>query len=511
MKGIMNIRFIFIVAVLVVATACGESTSVSPRASQEPEATSTETQTAPEPSPSTPIPTATPEPPAEPEFEATLEGDDLAKFQSLPVEFRYALQREYDETRDRAGRATALGYLRDLPDEILPIAEILSPEALSKFEEVSTRSQQSVLLGGYAEAFRASGRSSERDPESAVHPAPILAQMVDMVHEMEFGDGEVHLPPTAEALSAEALGKLDETDPLIRRAFLLIWRNLRVPEEERDTFVTKLERALLSAPSELPPLEELGLSQDALDALEDVPNLRTFVDEYVAANLARTGAWDSVGTEYSGAMLLESLIARASTPEGSRMFAQGLLPVTTYQPPPLISHNRPVWGFWPLWAIPPFFRDMQPNDLVVEWPDHELVLSLEALAKLDSLDAPLREAFEKYWYGTGSLPNDVHWMAGIVIRWERDLRALPFDTLPEIEELLSGEDLAAYQQLDEFMQKIIIDDIALDFLHGQTWPTSSTTVNTYHTTPEEFLEALKTSVSRTVQEASKHAARRGGS
>ena len=102
-------------------------------------------------------------------------------------------------------------------------------------------------------------------------------------------------------------------------------------------------------------------------------------------------------------------------------------------------------------------------------------------------------------------------MAGIVVRWERDLRALPFDTLPEIEELLSGEDLAAYQQLDEFMQKIIIDDIALDFLHGQTWPTSSTTVNTYHTTPEEFLEALKTSVSRTVQEASKHAARRGGS
>ena len=215
MKGIRYIQFIFIVAVLVVGMACQQTADPaasppSPTADAIPSQTEAATEPIPSPTP-TPISTATPEPPAEPEFAATLEGDDLAKFQSLPVEFRYALQREYDETRDGAGRATTLGYLRDLPDEILPIAEILSPEALSEFEELSTRSQQSVLLGGYAEAFRASKRSSERDPESAVHPAPILAQMVRMVYEMEFGDGEVHLPPTAEALSAEALRKLDET------------------------------------------------------------------------------------------------------------------------------------------------------------------------------------------------------------------------------------------------------------------------------------------------------------
>ena len=510
MKRIMNIRFIFIVAVLVVATACGESTSVSPRASQEPEATSTETQTAPEPSPSTAMPTATsivPEPTVAPEFEATLEGDDLAKFQSLPVEFRYALLREYDEARVGVGRATTLGNLRDLPDEVLPIAEFLSPEALSKFEELSTRSQHSVLLGAYAEAFRASRRS----PESAVHPASILAQMVRMVHEMEFGDGEVHLPPIRASLSAEALRKLDETAPLIRRAFLLIWRNVTIPEEQRDDYLAKLEGALLVTPSQLPPLEELGLSQDALKTFEDVPNLKTFVDEYVAASLARTGTWDSVGTEYSGAMLLESLIARASTPEGSHMFAQGLLPGATYQPPPLISHFWPGGGFWPMWAVPPFFRDMQPDDLVAEWPDHELVLSQEALAKLESLDAPLQEAFDKNWYGTGALPNDVHWMAGIVIRWERDLRVIPFDTLPEIEELLSEDDLALYRRLPASMQKIIVNDIAYDLLHGRTSPTSSTSVGTYHTTPEEFLEALKASVSRTVRDASEHEKRRGGS
>ena len=479
MKGIMNIRFIFIVAGLVVGMACQQTADPADAIPSQTEAAT--------------------EPPAE--FEATLEGDDLAKFQSLPVEFRYALLREYDEMRVGVGRATILGSLRALPDEVLPIAEILSPEALSKFEELSTRSQQSVLLGAYASAFRV----------SSVHPASILAQMVRMVHEMEFGDGEVHLPPIRASLSAEALRKLDETAPLIRRAFLLIWRNVTIPEEQRDDYMAKLEGALLVTPSQLPPLEELGLSQDALKTFEDVPNLKTFVDEYVAASLARTGTWDSVGTEYSGAMLLESLIARASTPEGSHMFAQGLLPGANYQPPPLISHFWPGGGFWPMWAVPPFFRDMQPDDLVAEWPDHELVLSQEALAKLESLDAPLQEAFDKYWYGTGALPNDVHWMAGIVVRWERDLRVIPFDTLPEIEELLSEDDLALYRRLPASMQKIIVNDIAYDLLHGRTSPTSSTSVGTYHTTPEEFLEALKASVSRTVRDASEHEKRRGGS
>ena len=388
MKGLKDIRFVFIVAVLVVGMACQQTADPaasppSPTADTIPSQTEAATRTD---SFSYTHPNSDSNADS-PRTARRVRGDPRRRRpRQVPKSSRRVPVRtaeEYDETRDGAGRATTLGYLRDLPDEILPIAEILSPEALSEFEELSTRSQQSVLLGGYAEAFRASRRSSERDPESAVHPAPILAQMVRMVYEMEFGDGEVHLPPIRASLSAEALRKLDETAPLIRRAFLLIWRNVTIPEEERDDYLAKLEGTLLVTPSQLPPLEELGLSQDALKTFEDVPNLKTFVDEYVAASLARTGTWDSVGTEYSGAMLLESLIARASTPEGSHMFAQGLLPDATYQPPPLISHFWPDGGFWPMWAVPPFFRDMQPDDLVVEWPDHELVLSQEALAKLE--------------------------------------------------------------------------------------------------------------------------------
>ena len=513
MKGIKHIRllFFFIIVVLVVAMGCGKSSSVT-------NAVPAETQATPKPTPTpTPIPTVTPVPPeepSEPAFEDTLEGEDLAKFQGLPSEFRDALNHVAETPQHPQTPFTsheeALEFLRGLPDDVQPVSEVLPPETLDMFNELSDDDRSFVLLDMYARTFSENEFYPDSpEPERQALLEGLFEQLVKQVYEMEFGDGEVHLPPVGETLSADALRKLDEIDPLIRRAFLLQWRNLRVPEDERDDLTAKLERALLAAPLELPPLEELGLSQDALKALEDVPNLRTFVEEFVAAGLADTGGWDTVGTEYSGAMLLESIIERASTPEGSRMFAQGLLPVMTYQPPPLISHFWPGGGFWPLWAIPPFFLDMQPEDIVTEWPDHELVLSQEALAKLSSLDAPLQEAFKKYWYGTGPLPNDAHWMAGLVVRWERDLRALPFDTLPEIEDLLSGDDLAAYRQLDEFTQTLIIDDIALDLLHGETFPTSSTTVNTYHATPEEFIEALKVSVSRTVQEASKHAARRG--
>ena len=449
----------------------------------------------------------TSEGPSDSEFEATLEGDDLAKFRSLPAEFKDALNHVAETPQHPQSPFTsyeeALKFLRGLPADVQPISEVLPLETLDALNELSDNNRSFLLLDVYSRTFGGDEFFAE-SPESERQALRegLFEDIVNQVHRMEFGDGEVHLPPMAEALSAEALSKLDEIDPLIRRAFFLIWWNTRMPEQERDDFVTKLQRALLDAPTELPSVGELGLSQEALETLEDVPNLRTFVEEYVAADLASTSAWDSVGTESRGAMFLESFIARASTPEGSRMFAKGLLPVTTYQPPPLISHYRPVWGFWPLWAIPSFFRDMQPDEFVAEWPDHELVLSQEALAKLDSLDAPLQEAFEKYWYGTGPLPNEVHWMAGIVIRWERDLRTLPFDTLPEVEELLSAEDLAVYRRLDPSSRNVVTSQIAYDVLYGRTWLKDiQKTVYAYDTTPDEFLDALETSVSATVRDA----------
>ena len=93
MKGIRDIRVIFIVAVLVVGMACQQTAdpAASPP-SPTADAIPAQTRAVPEPSPSptpTPIPTespATPEPTAEPEFEATLEGEALAQYERLSEE-----------------------------------------------------------------------------------------------------------------------------------------------------------------------------------------------------------------------------------------------------------------------------------------------------------------------------------------------------------------------------------------------------------------------------------------
>ena len=305
MQRIMSIRLIFIVATAsLIALACTASPAASPSVPAG-DAMPAKARATPEPTPSptaTPIPTATPVTPA---FEDTLEGEDLTKFRGLPSEFQDAL-RHVAETPQHpqtpfTAHEEALEFLRGLPDDVQPVSEVLPPETLDMFNQLSDDNRSFVLLDMYARTFS----DKEFYPDSPETERQALLegmfeQLVKQVYEMEFGDGEVHLPPVRATLSADALRKLDEIDPLIRRAFLLQWRNLRVPEDERDDLAAKLERALLAAPLELPPPEELGLSQEALKALEDVPNLRTFVEEFVAADLADTGGWDTVGTEYSG-------------------------------------------------------------------------------------------------------------------------------------------------------------------------------------------------------------------
>ena len=444
------------------------------------------------------------------QFGASLAGDDLAKYRGLPVEFRESLDGLAALPASEYERATpheqAIGYLRALPADTRSVSEVLAQDALDMFDELSEENRRVVLLDVYSRVF---GGERSVDSGEVGGLENEFAAMLMVVHQMEFGDGKVHLPPMDETLSAVALVKLDDIAPIIRRAFHLIWRNWRVPEEERDDAAAKLERALLAAPLEPPPVQEAGLSQGALDALDGVPNLRAFVEEYIAADLARTGEWDTVGTEYEGAMFLEGFIAYVSTPGGSRMFAQGLVPVETYQPLALVSRFAPADGFWPLWAVPPYFREMQPDDMVVEWPDHEEVLSPEALAKVNSLDVPMREAFEKYWYGAGPLPNDARWMALIVVGWERDLLALPFDTLPNVEELLSMDDLAVYRGLPSSQQNVITGDVAHSLLRGRAWWKTEEGAHeeafTYYATPEEFLDALKMSASWQVRDAARNA------
>ena len=114
-----------IVSILVVATlaACSESPPPSP------EPTVDAFTVAPT---STPVPTPSPTPVVP--FEDSLSSADLARFQALPVEVQGALAAESLES----GNDNALRYLRDMPDDAVPVSEILEPVTQTILETILT-------------------------------------------------------------------------------------------------------------------------------------------------------------------------------------------------------------------------------------------------------------------------------------------------------------------------------------------------------------------------------------
>ena len=191
------------VVLCIAVLACGTS---SPPVQSSPvtNAVPAESQTTPEPSPSTVTPTDTPA--AEPEFETTLAGDDLAKFQSLPDEFRDALQQEYQETN----AATTLSYLRGLPDEAVPISEVLEPVALGWFGVLQPDDQRFLLLEGYPEVYR-------REAQDGGDLGGFLFVYQHMV-EIVFDNRGVKLPPPERSTLGGRLGqaRLDGAAPVAR-------------------------------------------------------------------------------------------------------------------------------------------------------------------------------------------------------------------------------------------------------------------------------------------------------
>jgi hypothetical protein len=71
-------------------------------------------------------------------FEQSLSSDDLAKFGSLPIEFRSALLEEALV----ASNDHALAYLHDLPDNAMPIAELLSTDVMERFGKLPKKYQR---------------------------------------------------------------------------------------------------------------------------------------------------------------------------------------------------------------------------------------------------------------------------------------------------------------------------------------------------------------------------------
>lgn len=406
-------------------------------------------------------------------FEAVLAGDDLARFEGLPAEFQEALHEESEET----SIATALQYMRELPDEVTPIAEILPPEALGRFEELSPRYRRAVLLG-YDEAFK---KRPGRDPAELPPPSAILAGMVETVHQVEFGDHKAFLPPMADTLSQKALAKLGSVDPMMRRAFELIWDNRKVLSEEVDGLARRFEEALLAAPVTLPDIADVGLSAHSLELLDEIPAARRFVVEWLAAEIVQDAGWRS-----KAATSMDEFLGQFRTREDRANLARLHLPDGW----PVVCHFGPSLGVWLTWALPEVFRDMPPNHLMAEWPSHRDALSPAALAKLDSLAPTLQDGFGDYWYGTGPLPMEARRMACLTLRWSYKLEHIAFGAVPPLASILSDETLAEHDALGERDRYLFDRELVRGILEGELHPGPSTSVYLHTMSTEEALEAV---------------------
>ena len=482
MQRIINIRLIFIVGALVVVAACGTS---SPPVQPSPAANAVpaETQATPEPTPApTPIPTempATPEPPAEPKFEATLEGGDLAKFQGLPSEFQDALRQEFDE----AGEAKALGYLRGLPDETPPISEMLDPAALGWFGVLQLSDQRFLLLEGYPELHRRNAEAG-RDFQGVKFS---YKRMVEVV----FDNRGVKLPPIEEALSADAQAKLSSMDAPLSRAFRLAWDEAKPRPTDVDDMIKRVQGSLLTAPSEMPSLAELGLSDASIAQFRALPaEMREWLWKQAARELVTRGSLSA----YS--VMRDEYIRVLSEPGAATTFNRGIMPVPEY------SHVGTMFAClggpstWPdsvAARMPESFGDRP----AVFLPPFEDALSAEALARLNDLDANLRAAFEDRWESSG--PYSPRKAFCEITQLERGIIYAPTTTAPAAQDLLSEEGRSRYKTLSDDSRREVDRMIADSIIYGIAFGTGEgPPVMSFSSSAEDFLNALEADVEEMV-------------
>ena len=467
MKRIQNRQSLFVVVVLVVVAACGTS---SPPVQPSPvtNAVPAETQ-------------ATTEPTAVPDFESTLAGDDLAKFKGLPSEFQDALRQEFDE----AGEAKALGYLRDLPDETHPISEMLEPVALGWFSVLQPRDQRFLLLGGIPRNLPKEPRKRFVDFEGV--QVLVYKHMVGIV----FDNRGVKLPPIEEAVSADALAKLDSLAPPLSRAFRIAWDEAKPRQVDLDDTIKRLEGSLLVAPAEMPSLEELGLSDASIAQFRALPTeMQDWIWKQAAHELVTRGSLST----YS--VMRDEYIQVLSEPEATTTFNRGIMPV------PDNSHVGSTFACvgspstWPA-SVAARMPDSFGDRPAVFLPPFEDALSPEALGRLNSLDASLIAAFEDRWNWSG--PFSPRKAFCEITKLERGIIYAPTTTAPLAQDLLSEEGRSRYKTLSDDARRELDHIVADTIIFGVAFNTrEGRLVMSFSSSPEDFLNALGTRVEETV-------------
>ena len=466
----LSMMFVLVIAML---AACSESPPPSPEPTFTPSVAPT----------STPTPSPTPVVP----FEDSLSSADLARFQALPVEIQEAL---VDESLE-SGNESALRYLRDMPDDPVPLSEILEPETRTIFDSLDEATRHQLLLEGYPNATLRhlkkqwlAGELSDLE-----YKYGDFDSMVSHVNRVFSEDGHL-LPPLEETLSPTAFKKFESIDPLLQASFRVVWETWRTksPSDDAD----RLEQKLLNMPTELPDIRALGLSEAAADVLEREPEMRDYALGTAAAALVSGHEWDD-----EDAARLQQTIEAYEAPGGREALARGLRPGVSHPWLAVMTCQPPGWGPIPAdSAVPKPFRNVHPARLFYAWPAPEESLSDAALANFHLLDETMREALEIWWYGTGPLPMKAQSMACLVAQWDRGIADTPFTSMPEPDVLLSPEKQELYAKFSEYGRDVFEREVTHSILTGEvSFKRESLAedeqVSTLDSTPEEFLEGLR--------------------
>ena len=492
---------VVIAAVLAAVLACGRTDPAPPSASPTPDAVPTAAaQASPAVTPTLDAaptaavqasPAVTPPSDAEAEsaanqFEAGLAGDDLEKFRVLPPEFQDALRQAYDAE----GASVALQYLRGLPDDTLPLADVLEPPAGGLFDALQPQDQHYMLLEAYPAAYDRNARRGGSDRNFTFG----FEQMVRIA----FDNRGVRLPPIEEALSADALAKIDALDdPILSHVFRLVWNESKPLPMDVDDAIARLQANLLAAPTDLPSLEEFGLSAEALRQFSELPtDMQDWLWKTVANSILSYGP-----TKGPFWPVEDEYIRTLSTPAAMEAFDRGIVPRGVYVHGPSTFACLGGPSEWPdavAARVPEGIDDLP----VVFLPPYQGVLSPDALSRLNTMDEGLKTAFENMWnWSQPVTPADV---LCEITKFERGIIDAPVISAPAADELLSDDALALYHRLDDDGRDWIDEGIAQAILIGlvvirgepgsfpeQEW--------SFDTPPADFIDAVVSQMENTLE------------
>ena len=418
-------------------------------------------------------------------FGEDLEHEDALKFASLTSELKAALTAQ----AEAVGHESALGYLREMPEEVQPIGRLVTPEDMELFRELDSERQRIVLLEGYAHGW---ARWRHDSPPSGDARFSRLSPMILAAHAYLFPDGhKVPLVPYQDILSSSEKAKLASIDSLMSSIYIRRWDSRRVSPSLVERLERQLRREVANAPTTMSGILESGPLETKWGFLwEEFPETLDFTRQYVAEKLIIDG---HVGPDEIAALDRELMRLRDS--KARDLFASGFIPGHHEEfPVPLVCEWDASTGVWFEWAVPSAFGHLDPQDLVLTMPPPRMVLSGAARDRLESLDTELQRGFGRSWYTSS---GSAQAMACMAMKRDLYLTLIPLTELPEMSTLLNSQSLSLFEELPEDRQQDVIDfavkfivegEIRIGGVYGQ--PLQE--VDAYGMSPEEFLRELRT-------------------